>query len=117
MFLILYIMLMMLCFFGMRRRMTWRCHPGAPGREFLVGKPMPHWGGHLPVRDWGTRQQHWREGGVVTGDTTAILLTTITHLTALLVLAPNGCWQEEGGRMLLPCLGAVMLWVEIVFGG
>ncbi len=49
------------------------------------------------------------------GGTAAILLVAITHLTASLVLAPNG--REDGCRISLPCLGAVVLWVGIVLGG
>ena len=49
------------------------------------------------------------------GGTAAILLVAITHLTASLALAPNG--HEDGCRISLPCLGAVVLWVGIVLGG
>ncbi len=52
-------------------------------------------------------------GGATGG--AAILLVAFTHLTASLVLAPNG--REDGCRISLPCLGAVVLWVGIVLVG
>ncbi len=46
------------------------------------------------------------------GGNAAILLVTITHLVASLVLAPNG--SEDGCKISLPLLGVVVLWVGVL---
>jgi hypothetical protein len=109
MFSILDVMWMMLCFFGMRRRTTsTRRHPGAPGgRGSSAGGTMRALA-RAACRGLG-------DPTTASGGTAAILLVALTHLTASLALAPNG--HEDGCRISLPCLGAVVLWVGIVLGG
>mmetsp|Transcript_42411 Transcript_42411/g.90236 ORF Transcript_42411/g.90236 Transcript_42411/m.90236 type:complete len:367 (-) Transcript_42411:35-1135(-) len=102
MFSILDVMWMMLCFFGMRRRSQ---------NEVASGGAA--------IRSGGSTIQSFLQGltcrglsDTPSGGNAAILLVTITHLAAALVLAPNG--YEDGCKLSLPLLGGVVLLVAIL---
>lgn len=108
MFSVLDVMWMMLCFFGMRRRSSSRGGIDAAATSVSVGD-----------RGGGTAQalvqaltcqgiSDSRSGGIA-----SLLFVAITHLTASLVLAPNG-HGADGCRVSLPLLGVVVIWVGIV---
>ena len=101
MFSILDVMWMMLCFFGMRRRQNSNHNNNSLRSE----------GGTIQALLGGLTCQGLND--TPSGGNAAILLVTITHLLASLVLAPNG--REDGCKISLPLLSGVVLYVGILF--
>ena len=101
MFSILDVMWMMFCFFGMRRRQNNNNNNSLERSE----------GGTMQALLGGLTCQGLND--TPSGGNAAILLVTITHLLASLVLAPNG--SEDGCKISLPLLGLVVLYVGMLF--
>lgn len=104
MFSILDVMWMMLCFFGMRRRSS-----QSNNATTSMGRGL----GEQTVTQafmQGLMCQGLNDSP--SGGNAAILLVTVTHLAASLVLAPNS--QEDGCKISLPCLGGVVIWVGML---
>ena len=101
MFSILDVMWMMFCFFGMRRRQNNNNNNNLVRSE----------GGTMQALLGGLTCQGLNDNP--SGGNAAILLVTITHLLASLVLAPNG--SEDGCKISLPLLGLVVLYVGMLF--
>ena len=115
MFSILDVMWMMLCFFGMRRRAQHGDNGSSPLNDDAA-MPTSHRGGT------GMVMQSLVPGltcrglpDTATGGNAALLIVTITHLAASLVLAPNG--GEDGCKISLPLLGVIVLWVGLMLRG
>lgn len=108
MFSILDVMWMMLCFFGMRRRSS--SSPLNNSNTTTNNSSSASASGTMQAFLQGLTCQGLSDSP--SGGNAAICLVTITHLTASLVLAPNG--YEDGCKISLPLLGGVVIWVGLV---
>ena len=97
MFSILDVMWMMLCFYGMRRRVS-------------TSTTQQNNTSTIQALIQGLTCQGISDS--VSGGNAAIVLVAMTHLIASLVLAPNS--GEDGCKISLPLLGGVVLWVMII---
>ncbi|KAL9188899.1 hypothetical protein ACHAXT_011389 [Thalassiosira profunda] len=100
-FSVLDVMWMMLSFYGMRRRSmpinatnAFESSSGTTMQNLMTG-----------LACWGISDSP-------AGGNAAILLVSVTHLAASLVLAPNA--REDGCNVSLPLLGGVVIWVALV---
>jgi len=97
MFGILDVIWMMMCFWGVRRRLTMVARRGSGG---------------------GTAAQVWtalalgRVDDGPAGGNAALVVAAATHLAASFALVPNGA--EDGCRISLPLLGLVVVWAAVL---
>ena len=104
-FSILDVMWMMLCFFGMRRRMM---SSSLTQTDMSASRAE---GSIFQALISGLTCQGFNDTS--SGGSAAILFVGITHLLASLVLAPNG--SENGCKISLPCLAGVVVYVGVLF--
>lgn len=118
MFSILDVLWMMLCFFGMRR-----CSSSLLSLSEQSNNNITFSTAINNTNSGGTTQAFIQGltcrgiSDTYSGGNASILLVTITHLLASLVLAPNTTMSSDGCKVSLPLLGGVVLYVLILTRG
>mmetsp|Transcript_10769 Transcript_10769/g.23865 ORF Transcript_10769/g.23865 Transcript_10769/m.23865 type:complete len:365 (-) Transcript_10769:209-1303(-) len=108
MFSILDVMWMMLCFYGMRRRSLSQTNSTTTSDSNTMTESSSS--GTMQSIFQGLTCQGLNDSP--SGGNAAIVLVTMTHLAASLVLAPNA--YEDGCKISLPLLGGVVVWVGLM---
>jgi hypothetical protein len=113
MFSVLDVMWMMLSFYGMRRRSSSSSSSAAAAAVRNNTSSTTTSSIQALLHGLITSCRGFDDS--TSGGNASIAFVTLSHLTASLVLAPNG--YEDGCKISLPCLGIVTVYVGIVLRG